>query len=470
MEFLEGLLAVLFLISSIVLIVFKVKAHKAHKTKKLKRHFIKNIAVFAVVFLIIAIDIATLPGCSEANEETLPGYQSKESTLTQSELEPVQTSSTKITTTEVETTATTKDSATKTAFAENAEVAQKDISGNLTVHFIDVGQGDAILIQQGESAMLIDAGGNSNGSQVVSFIKGQGISRLEYIVGTHPHEDHVGGLDDVIKAFDIGKVIMPDIIHTTKTFEDVLAAIQGKGLKITKAVPGNNYSLGGADLEIVGPISISNSDLNNASVVCRIVYGSNSFLFAGDAESKSESQIISAGYNLSADVLKAGHHGSKTSSSDAFLSKIQPKHVVIMVGAGNTYGHPSHETLEKLTSQGISIYRTDLAGTITITSDGSSISVNKQPQAGTAPVQKETTQKSETQATTTAATIVETTAEPVQTTAPPAESNQYIGNLNTKKFHKPSCSSLPNPENQILLNSRQEAVDLGYDPCGRCKP
>lgn len=474
MEFLEGLLSLIFFISFITLIVFGVKTHKAHKSNKPKKHLLKYAAISLAVVMISSVGISALQGSDQTPEETLPTIN-QESTL-EDQTEQVETTTketVKETTTEsLETTETTTESTTAVTTMQPVETTENPVSENLSVHYIDVGQGDAILIQQGENAMLIDAGGNSNGPQVVSYIKGQGITRLEYVIGTHPHEDHIGGLDNVINSFEIGKVILPDIIHTTKTFEDVLVAIQSKGLKITKAVAGNTYTLGSAAVEIVGPISFSKDDLNNASVVCRIDYGSNSFLFTGDAEKESESKIQAAGYDISADVLKVGHHGSDTSSSEAFLVKVQPKHAVIMVGTGNTYGHPTAATLERLGGLGVNVYRTDLSGTIVITSDGSNISVNKSPNRGTAPVQVIETQKPEpTSKPETQPTITETTTvAPVETTAPPAESGQYIGNINTKKFHLPSCNSLPDPENQIILNSRQEAIDQGYEACKRCKP
>lgn len=464
MGFLEGLLSIIFVISFIALIVFGVKTHKAHKSSKPKKHLLKYAAMSLAVVMISSVGISALSGSGQTPEETIP-TANQESTV-QDQTEQLETTKETTKPTTEETTKATTESTTAATTVQPVETTQKPVSGKLTVHYIDVGQGDAILVQQGENAMLIDAGGNSNGPQVVSYIKGQGITRLEYVVGTHPHEDHIGGLDNVISSFEIGKVILPDIIHTTKTFEDVLVAIQSKGLKITKAVAGNTYTLGDAGIEIVGPISFSKDDLNNASVVCRVDYGSNSFLFTGDAEKESESKIQAAGYDISADVLKVGHHGSDTSSSEGFLGKVQPKHAVIMVGAGNTYGHPTQATLTRLAGLGIDVYRTDLSGTIVVTSDGSNISVNNSPNPGTAPVQTEET-KPQTEATTIAETTV---AAPIETTVPPADSGQYIGNINSKKFHYPSCNSLPNPENQIILNSKQEAVDQGYEACKRCNP
>lgn len=402
----------------------------------------------------------------ETNEETADSeiIQTEETTPeTAAESENSQTGTTTAKTTAAETQSTTA-------------LAITQPSGELIVHFIDVGQGDAILIQQGVHAMLIDAGDNHMSQTVVNYIKNQGVSRLEYVIGTHPHADHIGGLSDVIPAFDIGKIILPDVVHTTKTFEDMLLAIQDKGLKITKAESGNQYTLGTANVGIMGPVNIRSNDLNNASVVCKITFGSTAFMFTGDVEERGEADILNKGFDLSADVLKVSHHGSSTSSTQAFLTAVNPDHAIIMVGEGNRYDHPTQQILDRLTAMNIAVYRTDLSGTIVAVSDGSSISFNKNPKLGTAggSTSPPTTQATTTSSTTTAqeTTAATTTAKETTqaTTTEQVQSDGYIGNLNTKKFHYPSCSSLPNPENRTYFDTRQEAIDAGYDPCGRCKP
>jgi len=247
----------------------------------------------------------------------------------------------------------------------------------LKVSFVDVGQADCIIFQYGESAMIIDAGGNSGASSLVSTIKNMGISKFDVAVGTHPHEDHIGGLDAVIDSFEISKVYMPKISHTTKTFEDVLIAIQNKGLTVTTPVPGSAFTLGeDVQCTILAPNSASYDNLNNYSIVIKVVYGNTSFLITGDAEAESEEEMLAKGYDLDADVLKVGHHGSTSSTSPAFLSAVSPEYAVICVGEGNTYGHPHQETIDKLNAAGVQIYRTDLNGTIVLTSDGSSFDIN----------------------------------------------------------------------------------------------
>jgi competence protein ComEC len=240
----------------------------------------------------------------------------------------------------------------------------------LKVTAIDVGQADSILISTGSDAMLIDAGNNADASTVVNYIKGQGITKLEYVIGTHPHEDHIGGTDAVINTFDIGTVILPDAQSNTETFKDVLSAISSKGLKITKPVPGATYKLGNANFTVLAPNSSKYDDLNNYSVVIRLVFGSNSFLFMGDAQALSEKEILANGYDVKSDYMKVGHHGSDTSTLDKFLNAVNPEYAVISVGKDNDYGHPMPKTIQKLTNAGIKIYRTDERGTIVATSDG----------------------------------------------------------------------------------------------------
>ena len=218
----------------------------------------------------------------------------------------------------------------------------------LKVHFIDVGQADSILIIQNNSTMLIDAGNNADSDLVTQYIKSKGITKLDYVIGTHPHEDHIGGLDAVINNFDIGTVIMPKVAANTRTFEDVVNAIKNKDLKVTAPVPLDEYDLGDAKFVILAPNSDNYEDLNDYSIVVKLTFGNNSFIFTGDAEAVSENEILSKGYNIKADVLKVGHHGSRSSTTENFLRKISPDYAVISVGKDNNYGHPSQEVLNLL--------------------------------------------------------------------------------------------------------------------------
>ncbi len=266
-----------------------------------------------------------------------------------------------------------KESTASIANISETEVTKKvEVDGNLNVYFIDVGQADSILITNNEHNMLIDAGNNEDEKKLVDYFKNIGITSFDYVVGTHPHEDHIGGMDDIINNFDISTFYMPDVITTTKTFEDVLDVLEAKNMSIEVPKIGDDFNLGNAKIEVMYAGDDTN-DLNDSSIVLRLTYGNNSFLFTGDATSNVEKQILKK--NINSDVLKLGHHGSQYSSTNDFLDAVKPRYAVISVGKNNSYGHPNNETLNKLNNRNIKINRTDQDGTIIFTSDGENISV-----------------------------------------------------------------------------------------------
>ena len=404
---------------------------------------------FIVFILMVITAISSLPGCSVRKiQSSFPKTSSFRKSILSSSTSTTLPSS-------VSENISTED------VSQSTPVALIPSSDNNTpgpsipafkVHFLDVGQADCILVQSGALYALIDAGNNTDSRIILQYLNNLGISRFEYVVGTHPHEDHIGSLDTIINTYDIGKIIMPKVQADTNTFEDLLDSIAAKGLKVTTPQPGSIYNLGDAELQILAPNGSSYEETNDFSVVIRLVFGNTSFLLTGDAESLSEQEMISKGYTLQADVLKVGHHGSASSTTTSFLSKVNPLYSVICVGVDNTYGHPSPSTLQRLNNAGVTVYRTDINGTIVFSSDGQNLSVSFEKDANT---------YSQAPPPIAAVTVASPTSSPAM---------MYIGNKNTKKFHIPTCRSLPNPENQVALYSRDEAINLGYTPCGICKP
>lgn len=245
-------------------------------------------------------------------------------------------------------------------------------SNNLTIQFIDVGQGDCILINQNEDYMLIDAGNNEDGELLVNYFKDLGIKKFNYVIGTHAHEDHIGGLDNIINNFDIGKFYMPDVITTTKTFEDVLDALLEKNKAFDTPSIGKEFKLQDLDFKVLY-VGNDKTDLNNTSIVLKMTYKDTTYLFMGDATDKVEKILIDDGVDLKSDVLKVGHHGSQYSTTSNFLKKVSPSYAVIQVGKDNTYDHPKQITLDKLQKLNVMTYRNDIDGTIILTSDGNNI-------------------------------------------------------------------------------------------------
>lgn len=256
------------------------------------------------------------------------------------------------------------------------------VDGNLIVDYIDVGQGDSILIRQGEHAMLIDGGTSECKDDLLEYLKSKNITKFDYIIGTHPHEDHIGSLDDVVNEFSFDIILFPDVSSarvTTKTFENLVLAVANKNMKFTTPISGKEYSLGEAKFTILAPSSTNYQSLNNYSVVIKLNYGENSFMFTGDAETLSETEILNSYDDLHADVLKLGHHGSTTSSSKKFLNAVSPKYAVISVGKDNVYNHPTKTTMDKMLELNLPVYRTDELGTIECVSDGKNITFNTEP-------------------------------------------------------------------------------------------
>ena len=321
--------------------------------------------------------------------------------------------------------------------ALRVEQGPAPLSGELEVHYLDVGQADCILLQCGGASMLIDGGNVDDGQLVVSYLEQQGVERLESVVCTHAHEDHVGGLPGVLAVFETGNVWCPVREYSSKCFRDFLYYADQQDLELVCPAPGSTYDLGGAEVTVLGPVR-DDYDTNNSSIVLRVEYGQTSFLFTGDAETQAENDILDAGYDVSATVLKVGHHGSETSTGYRWLRTVDPAYAVIQVGTGNSYGHPHEAAMSRLRDAQVPVYRTDMQGHTVCRSDGQSVSFTTQKEAAE--------------------------------TNPTAAPQQFIGNVNSKKFHLPSCSGLPEEKNQVVFESYAAAQEAGYAPCSRCMP
>ena len=255
---------------------------------------------------------------------------------------------------------------------------QQSITGKLKISYLDVGQGDSIFIilPNGET-VLIDAGEKKNSSDIIQYIHDSGKNALDYVIATHPHADHIGGMAEVLKAFDTKNVYMPKVEHTTVTFENLLDTIEGKGLIIQTAKAGETlFDFGNMKAEFIAPGKDSYSNLNNYSAVFMLTYNNRHFLFMGDAEQEVEMEILASSYNITADVLKVGHHGSHTSSIRRFVEAVNPSVAVISSGKNNSYGHPAHDTIIMLNEFNINIWRTDESGIAVVVCDGENITLN----------------------------------------------------------------------------------------------
>jgi competence protein ComEC len=393
----------------------------------------------------------------------------------------------------------------------------------LTVHYINVGQGDAALLSCDGEYMMIDAGDNDKGTAVQSYLTKQGVSKLKYMIGTHPDADHIGGMDVILYKFDCETVMMPNITNNTATYRDVIDTMNNRGYRNTLPKVGDTYSLGSAEFTILGPQK-SYSDTNNSSIVLLLTHGENKFLFVGDAGEDAEQDLLSSGLSLDADVLKVGHHGSRYSSSKSFLQAVSPTYAVVSCAEGNSYGHPHAETLNNLRAMGVELFRTDEQGTIVATSDGKTITWNMSPsdtwKAGepTGSAASDTKTKSSASTGTVAAdsaavaasdsgtatasagataaadSAAVTASDSGTSTASSGESaavesnsssngdsnygtapegTSYIGNKNNQKLHRASCKTLPQTQNQVLFNSLEEAQAAGFtqeNQCKNCKP
>jgi len=336
----------------------------------------------------------------------------------------------------------------------------------LTVHFIDVGQGDSELLQFAGKNVLIDAGTQDMGPRVESYLRSHGVTNLALLVATHPHEDHIGGLLTVLNDFTVGQILDSGQEHTSQIFENYLKLIDQKNIPFSTAERGQTIDLDPRlKIEVLSPpATLFPDDLNQNSIVLKVTYNKVSFLFMGDAGFVAENSITAAGYDLKSDILKVGHHGSSSASGPAFLRRVKPTSSIIEVGAANAYGHPTSKTLSALQNTGTKIYRTDLDGNIVVTTDGLTYTVTtgKQSWSTTGIVPKST------------ASAVGWTATPAAASTATSTVSQgpFVGSSKSDKYHYPSCSAAKRIKaaNLVTFSSSADARARGYVPCGICHP
>lgn len=380
---------------------------------------------------------------------------------------------------------------------KGADTEASALSGEeeLTLQFLDVGQGSATLVHQGECWMLIDGGDREYSSYVVSFLKKQGVEKLDYVVVSHYDSDHLSGIVGVLNTMECGQVLAPDYEGDTKTYDSFCQVVEEKEISLVAPQLGDTYEFAKSSFRIVSPASYEYTDDNSNSLGIRLEYQDNSFLICGDCTEESEQDLLYLGVEMKSDVFVANHHGSRYSNSPEFLEAVDPKAVVVSCGKGNSYGHPDATVLLSVQKLGADLYRTDLQGTIMAISDGQEIRFTPEasmdyrsgreldegmeesqgPQLelykeDVLPYYEEDGSAKEAASEEDAPDGKADEAKAVSTEESSGEA--YVLNIGTKKFHKKSCSSVEDmkEENKAYVSERAEAIEKGYEPCKRCNP
>lgn len=432
--------------------------------------------------------------------------------------------------------------------------ASPTINSTFEVHFIDVGQADAVLVLCDGKAMLIDGGNAEDSSLIYSYLKKMNITHLDYVIGSHVHEDHIGGIAGALNFATVDTVYCPMSSYDDEVFNDFLNTLNKLNVDITIPKAGDSFMLGSASCTVLA-VNIDSSNINNTSIVLRIVYGETSFLFTGDAEREVEQEILGSGVDIQSTVLKVGHHGAESSTSYAWLYQVMPEYAVISVGEDNSYGHPTEEVLSRLRDAEVKTYRTDMQGDIIVVSDGNNVTVNVEKNADADTLEPivsleekidkivsdscynysckanrilagtltyKVLSENEVELTYDISEMIYTDTEylvddvmeeilnyiiadidrsalsvsvtvyinanyeitegdasnaggEIEETVTLTEDNgrDYVVNTNTDKFHYPSCSSVKKIKESNRWDyhgTREELINMGYDPCKNCNP
>lgn len=367
---------------------------------------------------------------------------------------------------------------------DNHNITAYAASGNeFTIQFLDVGQADAALITCDGQTLMIDGGNAADSSFIYSYLKSNNISNIDYMICTHPHEDHAGGLAGALNAATVGIAYAPFANYDNDTFNAFTKYLGKQGKSVTVPHHGDTFNVGSAKVTFVGPVYPElATDVNDTSIMAKIQYGNTSFLFTGDAGVDEELEILGTGYDVTADVLKVGHHGAADSTCATFLNRVNPKYAVISCGSNNSYGHPKSSVIDELKSKGLTLYRTDMQGTITCTSDGTKVTMQPERNAGVDTFiagstsdtnRSDGSAQSSGSASATAAAAVAAASAVMDNTSDTGTGTTYILNTNTKKFHYPHCSSVSDMKEKNkkeYTGSRDDVISQGYVPCKRCNP
>lgn len=324
---------------------------------------------------------------------------------------------------------------------ENTTVQQTTDDG-LNIHTIDVGQGDSILLECDNEYMLIDAGETEYGNTVARYLEQYNIDKLDYVVITHPHSDHYGGMETVLKNIEAENIIMTEAYNTTRSWESLVDYIDQSSINVIMPESNDVFTVGSTTVTAYVP-ELDNDDLNNCSIILKAEYDEISALFTGDAEKKEEKAIVNSGFDVKADILKLGHHGSSTSTSDEFFKAVNPQLALISCGENNDYGHPHRETVALLKKYNINSLRTDKQGSVVLNlKDGHINAVDSNNTTYNFTVDKE---------------II---------------TEQYIGNKNSKVYHSSDCTAVEKmaDKNKVFFNSVEDAKESDYTPCKNCNP